>query len=72
MLAHTLIPAFGRQRQVNLCEFKTSLVYILSSRTASATERDSVTKIRRKRQRRKKRRKKAWREEEEREERECV
>ena len=31
---HTyLIPALRRQRQVDFCEFKTSLVYTLSSRT---------------------------------------
>jgi hypothetical protein len=28
-----LIPALGRQRQASLCEFKDSLVYIVSSRT---------------------------------------
>ena len=33
-----LVPAFRRQRQVDLCEFKTSLVYIESSRTARATQ----------------------------------
>ena len=34
-----LIPTFERQRQrqVNLCEFKTSLVYIVSSRIAGVT-----------------------------------
>lgn len=32
MVAHTLIPVLG-QRQVNLCAFKTSMVYIASSRT---------------------------------------
>lgn len=29
-----LIPALGRQRQVGLCEFESSLVYTMSSRTA--------------------------------------
>ena len=29
-----LIPALGRQRQVDLCEFKASLVYRACSRTA--------------------------------------
>ena len=29
-----LIPAFGRQRQVDLCEFKASLFYIASFRLA--------------------------------------
>lgn len=32
--AHTLILAFGRQTQVKVCEFKASLIYAVSSRTA--------------------------------------
>ena len=28
-----LIPTFGRQRQVDICEFKASLAYIANSRT---------------------------------------
>ena len=38
---HTpLIPALGRQRQVDICEFKASLVYRVNSRTGSnATEK---------------------------------
>jgi hypothetical protein len=32
-----LIPAFGRQRQVDLCEFKTNLVYRVT-RKARATQ----------------------------------
>jgi hypothetical protein len=39
-----LIPAFGRPRQVDLCEFGDSLVYRVSSRTARATQRDPVSK----------------------------
>jgi hypothetical protein len=39
----TLIPALGRQRQVELCEFKDSLVYRASSRTAKATQRNPVS-----------------------------
>ena len=40
-----LIPAFGRERQVNLCEFKDSVVYRVSSSTASAvTQRNLVFK----------------------------
>jgi hypothetical protein len=31
------IPAFGRQRQVNLYEFKASLIFIANSRPAKAT-----------------------------------
>ena len=32
-----LIPALGRQRQEDFCEFKASLVYRASSRTTGAT-----------------------------------
>jgi hypothetical protein len=32
-----LIPGFRRQRQVDFCEFKASLVYVENSRTARAT-----------------------------------
>ena len=39
-----LIPALGRQRQTDLCEFEASLVYTVSSRTARATQRNSVSK----------------------------
>ena len=35
-----LIPAFGRQKQVDLCEFKASLIYTMNSRTARATEQE--------------------------------
>ena len=42
---HTpLIPAFGRQRQVDLCETEASLVYIVTSRTAGATGRPCLKK----------------------------
>jgi hypothetical protein len=34
-----LMPAFGRQRQADLCEFKASLFYMVSSRTPRAVER---------------------------------
>jgi hypothetical protein len=34
----------GRQRQVDLCEFKASLVYRASSRTAKATQRNPLSK----------------------------
>ena len=40
-----LIPALGKQRQAELCEFKTSLVYKVSSRSAKAvTQRNPVSK----------------------------
>ena len=32
-----LVSILRRQKQVDLCEFETSLVYIVSSRTARAT-----------------------------------
>ena len=36
VLGHTpLIPALRGQKQMDLCEFKASLIYIVSSRTAS-------------------------------------
>ena len=34
MEAHVLIPALGKQRQEDLCEFEVSLVFIVSSRPA--------------------------------------
>jgi hypothetical protein len=39
----SLIPALGRQRQeqTDLCEFKTSLVYRVSSRSARATHKET-------------------------------
>jgi hypothetical protein len=39
-----LIPALGRQRQEDLCEFKANLVYRASSRTARAIQRNPVSK----------------------------
>ena len=44
MVAHTLIPALGRQRQAYLYEFKASLVYMVSSRTARDMQRIPVSK----------------------------
>ena len=38
------MPALGRQKQEDLSEFKASLVYIASSRTAKATQRNSAQK----------------------------
>jgi hypothetical protein len=35
VVVYTLIPALGRQKQVDFCEFKANLVYILSSRPSS-------------------------------------
>jgi hypothetical protein len=39
-----LIPVFGKQRQVDLSEFKTSLVYRMSFRRAKATQRNLLLK----------------------------
>jgi hypothetical protein len=36
------IPALGRQRQLDLKEFKANLVYRVSSRTVGATQRNPV------------------------------
>lgn len=40
IVVYTLIPASMRQKQVDLCEIKASLVYRMSSRTAKAIERE--------------------------------
>ncbi|EDL90026.1 rCG57062 [Rattus norvegicus] len=32
-----LIPAFGMQKQADLCEFKVNFMYIVTSRTVRAT-----------------------------------
>jgi hypothetical protein len=39
-----LIPAFRRQRQAELCESEANLIYRVNSRTAGATQRNSVSK----------------------------
>ena len=46
-----LIPAPGRQRQADLCEFKASLVYSTSSRTGfRTTQRNPVLKNKKEKQ----------------------
>jgi hypothetical protein len=40
-----MCPALRRQRQVDLWEFKSGLVYIASSRTARATQKELFSKI---------------------------
>ena len=46
-----LIPEFARQSQADFCEFKASLVYKVSSRTArTVTQRNPVSKNKRKNQ----------------------
>jgi len=37
MVTQPLMPAPGRQRQTDLCDFQIGLLYIASSRTARAT-----------------------------------
>ena len=37
------LPALGRQRQSDLCEFEASVVYRARSRTARATQRNLVS-----------------------------
>ena len=45
----SLIPALGRKRQVDLCKFKASLVYRVSSRTATTIpQRNPVSEKQRK------------------------
>jgi hypothetical protein len=39
-----LIPALRRQKQAELCKFKASLTYIVSSRTARVIQRGPVSK----------------------------
>ena len=43
-LCMPLIPALRRQRQMDLCQFKASLIYRVSSRTARAIQRSPVLK----------------------------
>ena len=43
-----LIPALGRQRQVDICEFEASLVYKVSPRTARALQRNTVLNTKKK------------------------
>ena len=38
VVVHTLLSELGRQQQADNCEFEISLVYIVSSRTAMATQ----------------------------------
>ena len=53
-----LIPALGRQRQVNLCEFEDSLVYRVNSRTARTLHRENLSqKTKNNKQKNKKRKK---------------
>ena len=52
---NTYNPAFGRQKQVNFCEFEASLVYRASSRTGfKATEKACLEKQKTKKRKREK------------------
>jgi hypothetical protein len=42
MMVQPLIPAFGRQREVEICEFEASLVYRDSFKIARDTQRKPV------------------------------
>ena len=44
-LCRPLIPALRRQRQVDLCDFKASLVYIASSRQVRTTQQTNTKNI---------------------------
>jgi len=52
MVVQACNPSTQRQKQVDLCEFKASLVYRVTSRTARATQRSPVKKERRGEERR--------------------
>jgi hypothetical protein len=39
----TLVPAFRKQRQADFCEFEVNLACVASSRTAKATQTNSVS-----------------------------
>jgi hypothetical protein len=56
-VAHALIPALGRQGR-RISEFKASLIYRVSSRTARATQRKLVSKKQKKKKKRKEKKKK--------------
>jgi hypothetical protein len=43
-----LIPVLRRQRQMDVCEFKASLVYRVSSRIARAIQRNPILKTKNK------------------------
>ena len=65
VVAFIIIPALGKQKQADLCEFVASLVYRGSSRTARATQRNPASKNKEKRreEKREKRREEKRREE---------
>lgn len=44
MVAHALIPAIMRPRQVDLCKFEAFLVYRVNSRTAKSTKKPYLAK----------------------------
>ena len=44
MVVHTFNPSTQEAEAGNLCEFKASLIYIVSSKAARATQRNLVSK----------------------------
>jgi hypothetical protein len=52
-----LIAALRRQRQVDVCEFKVSQVYIVSSRTVRAIHRETIFQKKKKKKKPKKQKK---------------
>jgi hypothetical protein len=44
MVAYAFNPSTQKQKQADLCEFKVSLVYIVSSRRVRAIQRGPVSK----------------------------
>lgn len=46
VVAHAFIPALGRQRHANLCEFKACLLYILNSKSAWTKRRPCLKQTR--------------------------
>ena len=58
MVVHAFNPALGTQRQVDLCEFKASVMYKASSRTVRATHRNPVSGKTNKNKRERKKKKK--------------
>jgi hypothetical protein len=48
MVVHALIPAHRGRRQVDLCEFQARLVYRASSWAGRATQRNPVSKMKKK------------------------
>jgi hypothetical protein len=55
-----LIPALGKQREADLCEFEASLVYRVSARTARTTQKAMSQEKRRKKGKTRQEKKSVW------------